>query len=411
MRKYILLTAVVFLAFMVCGALVFAGGGQEKVPGRQGAAEAGVEEAAGGEAAGGEAAGTEGGQGFEKVTVEYARGFAVEYYDTYKVVTVYKPWQGAEEDFQYLLVQRGTEVPEGFENAQVVEIPLERIVTMSTTYVTYLEMLDELDSLVGHESFLYTMNDKLLEMAEEGRVKEVGSGPQMNVEIILSLEPDLVMTHAIGSDWDTHPKLFEAGLQVAMNGEHMEQTPLGRFEWMKFVALFFNREDRANEIFRETEQAYHSLAGKVEGKENKPTVLVNSPYQGTWWIPGGNSFQARFIEDAGGDYLWSGDASEGALMLDIESVYEQASDAEIWINPGMWSSLAEATAEDERFTEFDAFQNRKIYNNNRMENENGGNAYWEFGLTEPHIVLADLIAIFHPDVLPDHEFVYYQRLE
>ena len=98
-------------------------------------------------------------------------------------------------------------------------------------------------------------------------------------------------------------------------------------------------------------------------------------------------------------------------MLDIEAVFEQASEADVWINPGMWSSLAEAEAEDERFTEFAAFKNRNIYNNNRMENENGGNAYWEFGLAEPHVILADLIKIFHPEMLPEHNFVYYRRLE
>ncbi len=400
MRKRLLSAAAVFLAVFFLTGGVFARGRQEGTAGESGAAP---------EAADTPSGGTD--LFPEKISVEYARGFSVEYYDTYKIITVYKPWQGAAEDFRYLLVQRGTKIPEGYKDAQVIEIPVERIITMSTTYVTYLDMLEELDSLVGHESFLYTMNDDLIEMAKNGKVKETGSGPQVNVEMIVNLEPDVVMTHAIGGEWDTHPKLFEAGLRVAMNGEHMERTPLGRFEWIKFVALFYNKEELANTIFHETAEAYNSLARRADNVESKPSVLVNSPYQGTWWIAGGNSFQARFIADAGGAYIWADDASEGALMLDIEAVYEQAADADVWINPGMWSSLAEAKAEDERFAEFEAFQDRKIYNNNRMENVNGGNAYWEFGLAEPHVVLADLIKIFHPEILPDHEFVYYRRLE
>jgi iron complex transport system substrate-binding protein len=98
-------------------------------------------------------------------------------------------------------------------------------------------------------------------------------------------------------------------------------------------------------------------------------------------------------------------------MLNIESVYERAADADIWINPGMWESLEEALAEDERFALFEAFQNGKVYNNNRRANKHGGSSYWETGVANPHVVLADLIKIFHPELLPEHEFVYYYRLE
>ncbi len=394
MAKWTRVLSIVALVLCILSGMIFAGGRQEK------------------SIASGDTKNSTGNRkvDFEKISVNYAQGFSVEYFDTYKLVTIHKPWQGATEDFRYILVQRGFEVPNEYENAQRIEVPIRKIVTMSTTYVTYLEMLGELDSLVGHESFLFTMNEKLLEMAAAGKVKETGSGPQVNVELIMELDPDLVMTHAIGGEWDTHPKLFEAGLHVAINGEHLETTPLGRFEWIKFLALFYNKEKEANAIFEETREAYKNLTDKVPVNAEKPTVFVNSPYQGTWWIPGGESFQARFIEDAGGDYLWSDENSTGALMLDIEAVFEKASNADIWINPGMWSSLAEAKAEDERFTEFTAYQKGAVYNNNRMENENGGNAYWEYGVAKPHVVLADLIKIFHPEILPDHEFVYYHKL-
>lgn len=397
-RKKFLLFLCVVLCFY--GGGVFAGGKQEKPP-TDGTGKADTNK------------NTLSGRShfIDKVVPEYAEGFSVEYHDTYKVVDVFRPWQGASEDFRYILLQRGTEAPDGYGDAQVVEIPVNRIITMSTTYVTYLDMLDEMDSLVGHESFLYTMNEKLLRMVEEGKVKETGSGPQLNIEVVLELDADVILTHAIGGEWDTHPKLFEAGQSVVFNGEYMEGTPLGRFEWIKFISLFYNKEKQANQIFDKTAEAYTELAEKAGNPEDRPGVLVNSPYQGTWWVPGGNSFQARFIKDAGGAYIWGEDDSEGALMLDIEAVYEKAADADVWINPGMWSSLEEAKAEDERFAEFKAYKEREIYNNNRMENKNGGNAYWEFGLAEPHIVLADLIKIFHPDLVPDHEFVYYHRLK
>ncbi|BAL99694.1 MAG: hypothetical protein KatS3mg049_2263 [Caldilinea sp.] len=52
-----------------------------------------------------------------------------------------------------------------------------------------------------------------------------------------------------------------------------------------------------------------------------------------------------------------------------------------------------------------------MYNNNARLNEYGGNDYWEGGLANPDVVLADLIKIFHPELLPDHELVYYRKLD
>lgn len=382
-----------------------AGGNKETVP----------RDTAGRDAAVGGVSPDRGGEGRDffphKIDVEYADGFTVEYHGSYKYVRILEPWQGTDETFEYLLVQRGTAPPEGYPGARIIEIPVETIVTMSTTYVTYLDMLGELDALVGIDSFLFVMNPGVREMIESGELEEIGSGPEVNVEILFDLDPDIIMAHSIGGEWDTHPKLLEAGLAVAMNAEHMEQTPLGRFEWIKYVSLFFNEEESANELFTATEIRYNELAAKVSEVEEKPTVLVNAPYQGVWWIPGGESFQARFIEDAGGAYIWAENDSPGALMLDIEAVYEQAADADIWINPGMWESLDEALAEDGRFGLFKAFQRGQVYNNNRIVNEYGGSSYWETGVANPHVVLADLIKIFHSELLPGHEFVYYYRLE
>ncbi len=347
---------------------------------------------------------------FHRISVQYSRGFQVEYGETYKLVRAIRPWQGAEESFSYLLVQRGTEPPRGYDGVQVIEIPVRSSVMMSTTYVTYLDMLGELETLKGMDTFHFVQNKKVLEMAEEGDVRAVGSGPSVNVELLLEMDPDLIMGHSIGGEWDTHPKLEEAGLMVVLNGEHMETHPLGRLEWIKFVSLFFNKEARAQEIYDSTVREYNGLEKLTEDVRPKPKVLVNSPYQGVWWVPGGKSFQAVFIRDAGGDFLWSDDDSTGALMLDIEAVYARASDADVWINPGMWNSLDDAVAEDERFTEFKPYQTGNIFNNNKAENRRGGSAYWETGVARPHIVLADLIKIFHPELLPEHDFVYYYKL-
>jgi iron complex transport system substrate-binding protein len=204
---------------------------------------------------------------------------------------------------------------------------------------------------------------------------------------------------------------MEANLNVVIDGEYMEPTPLGRAEWVKFLAAFFNKERQAEELFQAAVSSYEEMAARVKQIPDKPTVFLNAPFDGTWWVPGGESYLAAFLRDAGARYLWADIPSQGSQTLDFEAVYELAADADFWLNPGQWNNLNDGLAVDERLSEFRAFQEGNVYNNNASVNKYGGNDYWESGLTRPDVVLADLIKIFHPDLLPEHEFVYYQQLK
>ena len=346
-----------------------------------------------------------------KVTVEYAGGFSVQYRRHYKVVEVSKPWQGAESTYRYLLVQKGTPVPAGHGDAQVVMVPIERIVTMSTTYLAQLDSLGATSAVVGHDAFDYVSTLSIRQRIDAGLMKEIGSGPGVNLEVLYELEPDVIMTYGTGSQWDTHPKLFEAELPAVMNGEYLEPTPLARAEWIKFIALFFNMENGAMQVFDEIKTEYVRISALARAASPKPTVFLNTPFQGTWWMPAGESYTAVLMRDAGADYLWGEDRSTGSMMLDFEAVYSKAKDADVWLNTGTWSSLADGAAADERFTEFVAFKAREVYNNNARVNEFGGNDFWESGFVNPHLVLADIVKILHPELLPRHHFVYYQKLD
>ncbi|HLA43877.1 MAG TPA: hypothetical protein VJZ27_10595, partial [Aggregatilineales bacterium] len=76
-----------------------------------------------------------------------------------------------------------------------------------------------------------------------------------------------------------------------------------------------------------------------------------------------------------------------------------------------WGNLENGLSEDERFAEFAAYQNGDVFSNDLRTNEFGGNDFYETGVTNPDILLADLIKIFHPELLPDHEFYFYRQLE
>lgn len=347
----------------------------------------------------------------EKVTVEYSTAFNVEYHNNYKLLTVSKPWPGAKNGFTYLLVQRGTNAPQGIAADRVIEIPIRSIVTMSTSYLPCVEELGVLDTLTGHESFAWVYSEAVRNRIASGAMEEVGSGQAVNIELLLDMDPDLIMTYGIGNEWDTHPKLEEAMLPYVINAEWNEKSPLGRAEWIKYVSLFYNKEAEANAFFSKVVDEYTGLSQKAEATSEKPSVFAGTPYQGTWWMSGGGSFAAKLFADSGAAYVWADDDSTGSLMLDIETVFENAGGADYWINTGYWNSLAEAKAADERFAEFKAYKTGMMYNNNRRMSPGGGNDYYESAPVNPNIVLADLITIFHPELMPDHELYYYKKLE
>ena len=341
-----------------------------------------------------------------KATLTHTDGFAVEYKNNYKVITVATPWPGAESALAYVLVQCGTPAPEGYDATQIIEVPVPSIATMSTSYLPFLDGLGVLDRLVAVDDLTYVNNPIVLAMAEAGKIVQVGYGAGVNVD------PAIIMTYGSGSpDYDAHPVLLNAGLHAVVNAEWLETSPLGRAEWGKFIALFFNQEADAEAQFAETTQRYDELAAQAVAVTEKPTVFTDSEYQGSWYVAGGNSFTAQYLRDAGASYLWADDETTGSIGLAFEAVYDIAAAGDYWINVGFINSLAELEAADARYTDFAAFQSGNVWNNNKKQNANGGNDYYESAVAHPDIVLADLIAIFHPEILPDHETVYFQQLQ
>ena len=349
----------------------------------------------------------------DKTEMDYAEGLEVTYHNNYKVVRVLNPWSGAESTFDYVLVQCGTPAPEGYEEAQIIQVPLDNLVALSSTVIPGLVEMDLLDRLTAVEEFDYINTAEVRALIDEGSIAEVSDGGVLDLEQVLDQDPDLVMTFAYGSpDYDAHPKLLEAGLNTAVTADYMETSPLGRAEWIKFTALFFNTEARAEAAFTETAARYNEMVSLAEGVAERPTVFTGINRGDAWRVSGGNSYFARFLADSGADFLWADNDSTGSVPLDFEVVYERAADSDYWMpNSGYWQTLEDVAAADERYAEFGAFANGSIFNNNANVNEFGGNDYWETGISNPDLILADLLHIFHPDLLPDHELVFFKQLE
>jgi len=354
----------------------------------------------------------------EKATFLDATNISVVYHNHYKVVTVLDAFDGAE-PFNYVLVQCGTPMPSAdnfAENTQFIEVPTGDIITLSTTQLPHLTQLGLLDNLVAMDSFDYVNTPAVREKIDGGDLDAVGFGSGINVELVLNIEPDVVMASGFDPDTDAHPVLLEAGIFTALNASWREVTPLGRAEWIKYVALFYNVEAQATEIYDDIVLSYNEaklLAAEIP-EEARPTVLWNrfwSPRE-AWTIPGAQTYAGTLIQDAGGRIALTELAPDDSVNISFEVAYEGGLDADIWsLDAFGIDSLDALYAEDSRYADFGAVASGNVWNNNLDVNENGGNNYYELGVTRPDLVLRDLVAIFHPELLPDHEFVFYRRLQ
>jgi len=344
---------------------------------------------------------------------QYARGFRIEETLGFSILHVINPWQGSRKvHFQYILSDDPSRIPDSLNQHPVIHIPVKRVICMSTTHVAMIDALGESNAIVGISGSDYITHPDLRRKLEEGEVRDVGADQTLNYELILSLRPDLIMAYGISSEVSGMvSRLAGLGIPVILNGDYLEDQPLGKTEWIRFVASFFERDIEADSIFRSVASAYEQYKRMIRDNDQKPSVMTGLPWKDTWYIPGGKSFAAAYIRDAGGDYLWEDLDSREAVPLDLEAIFARAASADLWINCGAASSLAEIGETDKRLSRFEPVGTGRVFNNNARISPAGGNDFWESGVMAPHLILADLISIFHPEVLPDHELVYYTRLE
>jgi iron complex transport system substrate-binding protein len=291
----------------------------------------------------------------------------------------------------------------------IIEVPVESIVTLSTSILPHLDSQDVIDRLIGVDTLQFTSNESVLARADE--IAEIGGEfTGLNTELLLEAQPDLIMAQQFSSAGTALDTIESTGLQVVLNSDFADTSPLGQAEWGKYVALFFNTEAEANTVFDTVVSEYERFAELAEDATMKPTVIAASPYQGSWFMPAGDSYLAELIADAGGDFVFADEAGT-SIILDFEVVLEQGGAADYWVNFNQfWATTDDMLADDPRYVEFVSFQNGNLWNNNKRVNGNGGNDYFESGVANPHLLLADLIAIFHPELLPDYEFQFYQPL-
>jgi iron complex transport system substrate-binding protein len=349
----------------------------------------------------------------EKVKINHANGFSIAYHGNYKTVKIVSPFEKTIDTATFVLLQRGTPRPRGFSDNQIIEIPVRSLVVMSSLHIGLVGFLEAEEVLTGMGNLKYVSSPKVLGRISAGKIAEVGKDQGLNEELLISMHPDLIMaTGSPVSRMARYLAMNQAGIPVMVNSEWVETTPLGRAEWVKLLAALLNKEALVNQKFENVEKEYKRLTILAKKAKNKPSLITGMNSKDAWFVPNGNSYANRFFQDAGASYHWAGTKATGSLPLSFETVYPIALQADYWLNVsiGNLKTKQDILAKDIRYADFKAFKTNKVYGYHNRTNAQGANDYWESGAVNPHLVLADLVKILHPELLPAHQLIYYKPI-
>ena len=342
---------------------------------------------------------------------EYASGFDIKGAGGKEsvLITVRNPWQGADSVTTWLfIVRNGEEVPEGFAG-QVLKGDAKRIVAMSSTHIAMLDAIGEVRCITGVSGIDYISNPDI--QARRDSIGDVGYEGNINYELLLSLDPDLVLLYGVNGASAMESKLEELDIPFMYVGDYLEESPLGKAEWMVVLSEVTGKREKGEKAFAAIPVRYNALKKKVaDSTLGTPSVMLNVPYGDSWFMPSTQSYVARLITDAGGRYIYQKNTGNASIPIDLEEAYLLASDADMWLNVGMANSLDDLKASCPKFTDTRCFKNGEVYNNNARTNTAAGNDYYQSAVVNPDIVLRDLVKIFHPELVQE-ECVYYKQLK
>ena len=339
-------------------------------------------------------------------SIQYAQGFTVQRFDTYTMVEVRDPWDSTRLLQRYLLVDRTKSVPGGLPKGTIVKVPVKDIVVYTSVHAAIIDQLQEINKVIGVCEPRYMDTPAIQEGIQAGRIADLGEATSPNIEKMIEIGAELVIASPFQNS--SYGPVEKIGIPIIEGADYMEAFPLGRTEWIRFYGLLFGKEEMADSIFKETEQAYLSLKDLTANIDNRPTVLSEKKFGSSWYVPSGDSYMAHLIEDAGADYMFKDLPGAGSTPLAFETVFDKAIHADIWLVK--YNQSSEMTYKDLRseytpYENFDAFKKKRIYTCNT-----GAVPYYEEFPIHPEYLLKDLIWIFHPELVFGYSPRYFREM-
>jgi iron complex transport system substrate-binding protein len=343
--------------------------------------------------------------------IQHAKGFSIEKHEGFSVVKVLSAYPEAKDKYTYILHKKGIQIPDSLQQFTSIEVPIKKVIVTSTTHIPALESLGVEQTLIGFPTTNYISSEKTRVLIEAGKVRDLGSNQGLNTEVILDIQPDVIIGFSVDGDLKTYKNLEKNGQKIIFNGDWTEKTPLGKAEWIKFFGALYDLDDKATKIFNSIEKEYNLAQNLAKNTKKQPTIFAGAIYEDQWFLPQGDSWAAYFLKEANGNYLWKDSKGTGSLALSLESVLDKAKDADFWIGPGQFTSIKEILNNNPNYIHFKAVASKKIYSFSTKKGKTGGVIYYELAQNRPDLVLKDIVKILHPEVLPNHELYFFEQLK
>lgn len=348
----------------------------------------------------------------------YAKGYSVKVLDNgIRLIDVADPQDDEEKmpvSFHFALVDKGTEaeVPAGYTK---VEVPIERTLVMTMLQLSNFSALDALDIVRGITGTKNLFNKDIRQRVKDGRMVKIGMEGNFDTELILAAQPEVIFISPFKRGG--YDAIKETGITLIPHLGYKELTPLGQAEWIRFVGMFIGKEHEADSIFAGIESRYNGLRQRVDSLINlksqtsniKPTVFSGEMHGGNWYAVGGKNSLAQIFRDAGAQYVFDNDDT-GGVNIEFEEMYAAAANADYWRILNSYEgdfSYDALKASEPRNELFKAFKEKKVIYCNMKQTP-----YYEKSPVMPDVLLSDLVAIFHPELMPaDYEPTFYRMLK
>lgn len=340
-------------------------------------------------------------------TLSYARGFTISHNNGYDVVTVRNPWDTLRTLRTYILIDRNAKEPAGLPEGTVIKVPVKKAVIYSSVHIAMTVELGAADAIAGVCEPQYIHSQEIQQRIKEGGIANLGSPFAPDTERIIDLDAEIIIASPFeNAGYGAAEKI---GIPIVEAADYMESHPLGRSEWIRFYGMLFGRESVADSLFKATGTNYNRLKEIASGAETRPSILPEKMYGPAWALPADDSYIAVMYRDAGAEYIFNGTGVRNGTPLAFEAVFDKACDADIWLfkySAGSDFTLKSLKEENPLYAEFKAFREHRVYACNT-----DGLSYYDDITVHPDYILADFISIFHPELLPGHERLYYKEVK
>ncbi|MCM1517508.1 MAG: ABC transporter substrate-binding protein [Pseudoflavonifractor sp.] len=324
----------------------------------------------------------------------------------YVVADVADPWNEDAMLGRYILVIRGSQ-PDSLPEGTVVEVPLNSSLVYSSVHAGAIGELGAIDRVTAVCDAPYFKLLAIVEGLRSGKVVDAGASASPSIETIIGHRPGAILLSPFQNAG--HGAIEQLGIPIIECADYMEETPLGRAEWIKLLGILYGNRELADSIYAGVKDRYTRLADSVNHvRMMMPVVLSERVTDGVWYVPGGRSYQARMFADAGGNYPWRADRTAGSLQLDFPTVYDKAHMADVWLirTYGNDLTLDQLKADYSPNSHIKAFNNGGVYSCNTSESP----LFEEFPF-HPDLLLREYINIFYPGYLENDSLRYYKRVQ